>query len=1021
VRYFIFFIILCSFFTGAHAYNHPEIQWKSVATKHFIIHYYDKTEPALYASWKIAEEAFDALAPLYSYPGNEKINLALADYDDYSNGWADWTSRSIMIWIADSRFDLRGNPTWLRNVITHEVSHILSLEKKRGTQLLDWTLGMQYTSPTFAMDLVAPIPLTYFFPAWFAEGTAQLGAQALGNDCWDSRRDMLLRCAILDKKELSLDEMANFTHTGIGNEMVYNQGYSFSRFLENSVGRECMARIWKEGRQRKFGSLNFTSFFKEISRQSLEQLHTNWRDSLHIAYSQMLPGNPTAVTPIWSGGLFNRLPRVSADGKYWGWLTSERDDGYRTDLIIAPYGSTEPIVRVRWAKQSWDFGADSKSIYYLKSRTPDMNGSFLNDLYTCNLESKDERRLTHGARLYDVAAARSGSEIYCVKYLKGAFALTRFSTKTNTFSTESDGVIGAPFVAPGVSPRSVDSLVVGRIIDGNADVYLYDRASHALSLVVGSIAQEESPFWAPNGRIYFSADYDGIFNIYSITPGDSILRRHTSVVGGAFSPWVDSRGNLLAVEYVASGFRIAQCSLDSGTVYTPDRNELCVFKPLPKPAGKVTVNPKTYRPKLLRAIYELSSFATIDDTAGAMSDIFTGKGSDHFLEKSSVEINSSLVAYRADAVGKRARAMGLAGMFMPMMIDKADTNSANRQLQSSTRVAFDSNILWAKIRTRIRSDVRLPSLNFAAASIRRADRGVAAATAPTTDTSSGKTYLPQVLLAPFIQMQNSARQMTLGFSGQTYLNYLLIPVIFDLAPSLQWHCARDLMCGFSPEIMLYTAAFIKNQPLYFTTFPFWVQWQRTGYYNEDVDYNLADVTQVEAFTAFQTAPLEMRRFDDTTYTTARMVNSALQARHGIPVRRYASIGIRTDDYLQSVSATINDPKGLLNNASTFFAQINAGVDFTFPIVRNINRGRLYADNLYGTVLYDWTLYGNKDGFSSRSAHPSDTPDDIAVFHTVGARIDLGLISSYTFMRHLALAGGWEFGGRGGFFSFSLAH
>ena len=70
------------------AYNHPEIRWKTVSTRHFRIHYYDKTEPAVYAAAKIAENSYERLAHLYGYKFHRRIHLSLAAWDDYSNGLA---------------------------------------------------------------------------------------------------------------------------------------------------------------------------------------------------------------------------------------------------------------------------------------------------------------------------------------------------------------------------------------------------------------------------------------------------------------------------------------------------------------------------------------------------------------------------------------------------------------------------------------------------------------------------------------------------------------------------------------------------------------------------------------------------------------------------------------------------------------------------------------------------------------------------------------------------------------------
>jgi len=66
-----------------------------VAKRHHVSFHYPLLRPyrtAVYATWKIAEESYAALSELYDYNEREKINIALADYDDYSNGTTDWTN-----------------------------------------------------------------------------------------------------------------------------------------------------------------------------------------------------------------------------------------------------------------------------------------------------------------------------------------------------------------------------------------------------------------------------------------------------------------------------------------------------------------------------------------------------------------------------------------------------------------------------------------------------------------------------------------------------------------------------------------------------------------------------------------------------------------------------------------------------------------------------------------------------------------------------------------------------------------
>lgn len=233
-------LIILAFAICSFSYNHPELDWKTVTSKNFSIIYNESTEPALYACWKIAEEAYNKYVRVYKYPEGQKINLILADEDDYSNGLASWTDNTIKIWIPDSRFDLRDMSVWLRDVIYHEVAHIMSMEKNPNMQMLYWVMGGGYYSQDLNVEYMEPIAKFAFMPLWFSEGTAQLRSDELGGDCRDSRREMVLRDAAINKRLLTLDEMGHFTHDMIGNELVYNQGYSFTKYLEANFGKkEC--------------------------------------------------------------------------------------------------------------------------------------------------------------------------------------------------------------------------------------------------------------------------------------------------------------------------------------------------------------------------------------------------------------------------------------------------------------------------------------------------------------------------------------------------------------------------------------------------------------------------------------------------------------------------------------------------------------------------------------------------------------------------------------------------------------
>ncbi len=1012
---------------SASPFNHPEIEWKTVSTKHFNINYYDKTEPAVYPTWKIAEEAYDALADLYGYRFVDRIDISMADYDDYSNGWAAWTERNIGIWLPDADFDLRGNTTWLRNVITHELAHIISMEKGKGMQLLAWSFLFHYESPSLGVTLSEPVPFMTFVPQWFAEGAAQMGAQRLGNDCWDSRRDMVLRCAALDDRLLTLDEMGHFTHDWVRNEMVYNQGYSLTRHMEKRFGAKNVAQVWNASRSRKILGLDFNKNVRDRLGISMVQLYGQWRDSVTSAAKSRVPSEPTPVNVVSSRGTFNALVRVSRDGRYVGMLTNQNDDSRRTDLVVVSRDGAALETRVKYARASWDFHPDGKRLFYVKARDPDEHGSFYNDLFAYDMSTRKETRLTTSARVYDIAFAPDGKSICCVRFRDGAFALERFLLDRGIFATVVAGTPGEPFLSVSYPPHSSDTVVVSRLVAGKANLFVVDLKTGLSALLTASQAQEESPHWGSDNRIYFSADYDGIFNIYSVRPDGSELKRHTRVIGGAFSPWRTVDGRILFTEYTSKGFRVAECS-GEGAAFEVSNRQVCISEPLPTPKGRVTIRAKDYRSKMLRPVWQLTSSAIVLDTSDAVRDRIDGEGRGALINQLDMALTTSLALTRDDALGKKGMYLGVAGEIMPARSPKNPSDS----LQSSRRDIAHmpltrENALRRAEPPRLR---RARNDGYVLPLAQGYIENAAAAAGDSLGSSDDSVTIPLPLLVPFFGRTNRNHTPTFGLDVQGVL-LTVMPMAMLVSPWVEIQLGREVYCGATPQIMVMPMLLPAGTGVV-ASFPLWLEWFRYGYYNQDIEYNLGDVTLLSVSISPEVSPVtrisgaaaeEEAVSSDTSVTNEVWLAGGLDFRHGFPILRYASVSPKLQGYWALLGNRITDPAGVLDGESRAYAQVGTGVDFVFPIVRNINRGRLYGDNLYAALSYDLSVYGNSSFFGgpdfSVIGDPLSDTADVSVAHTVGAAVEFGFIKNYLFSRRLCAGVSWEFVKKQVFVSFRM--
>ena len=179
--------------------NQSDIKWKTADTKHFqFIYPQEYTEHASVLS-SYAEAVYDSVVGRYKkdLPGrvNAVLNNAL-----YSNGSAVPGENAVNLWLTNWDFKVRSSHGWLADVITHEFSHLVSIEN--GSKILPSIYGLQigytdYYNERITSDFSTFIPFT-LQPLWFAEGTAQFESARMGFDAWDTHRDMLLRVAALN-------------------------------------------------------------------------------------------------------------------------------------------------------------------------------------------------------------------------------------------------------------------------------------------------------------------------------------------------------------------------------------------------------------------------------------------------------------------------------------------------------------------------------------------------------------------------------------------------------------------------------------------------------------------------------------------------------------------------------------------------------------------------------------------------------------------------------------------------------
>ena len=557
-------------------FTHPELKWSTIETPHFYVHFHNGAEHTGKLTAKIAEEIYAPITSLYGYQPDGKIHFIIKDYDDFSNGAAYYLDNKIEIWASALDFELRGTHNWLRNVITHEFTHMISLgasrkitrhipafylqnigyEKEKREDVL---LGYPNRIISYA------IPFTTV-PPWFAEGVAQYQLPELQYDLWDSHRDMMLRTAVVEGKMLTYSEMNSFGKNSIGSERVYNQGYSFSGYIVEHYGLESLKKI--SNNMRSPLRFSFDSAIKKAAGKSGSELYREWKKYLEEKYATQLrdiQAHKVDGELLQKGGAANFFPRWSPDGKSVAFLTNEGADYLGQTVLVIRDQATGKMKAIKGGVHyAFSWSPDGKQIVYSRKSENNPGHSALYDLFLYDLNSEKENRLTESARAQSPNWSPDGKAIACVVNGDGTqnlalYDLAKKQLKLLTTYKNQEQVYTPQWSADG-----------GKILFGYArlrgrDLYLYDLAANETLPVFedapndgNSATDRRDAVYSPDGKkIYFSWDKNGIFNIYSVDFETFETAQLTNVIGGAFMPSANKNGELVFSTFVAEGYRIA--------------------------------------------------------------------------------------------------------------------------------------------------------------------------------------------------------------------------------------------------------------------------------------------------------------------------------------------------------------------------------------------------------------------------------------------------------------------------------
>lgn len=656
-------------------YNHPDLDWYTIETEHFSVHYPiskkstdEGNDHYLTAEWsarkyaKVAEEIWQPMCAEFNYFLKEKIHVVVLNQGDTLEGFTipnwDWIVMSGNP--GGSFYRSRGRMEWFSDVFVHEFAHVVSLKANgahsEGTYAT--TVGSLYENGVNYGRLNqtstgVQLPIGDGDSVFWTEGGAEYWSDNTNYNWWTTSRDQNIRMTVLEERLLEYDEWhsrANKRDSGWNDsERYYQQGYSFGLYLRERFGDDTYARFALEYGKR--WRPEWQTVVEDVLGIDAETLYDDWRAYVTERYADQAarirergevhgreltdgPGAWEYTSPEardayyrqeregWFGykkddelerdrelsGRYQWEPRVSPDGDYIGWLRRGRVNVYRTDedSVYAFTGESpsDPYQQERYGELSftipyaafdhgWSFvpGKDALVVTSPEDEHPRTAFTaytgirFEEDGYNWNrlfyyeypdiVEDRRGNRTvktrnpTRNNRLWqgewyeipntergsDPSVSPDGSQIAYFEYTDGTMNLVTIGIDGSNKTRLTDFDDGTWFQVADWSPDG-SKLVFGMFRNYQQNLYIANADGTDIKPIMVDEWEELDAHWARDGKIYFSADPDGVFNIYSYDPETGEFLQITNVIGGAQSPQITPEGNLVYSYYTSFGWKI---------------------------------------------------------------------------------------------------------------------------------------------------------------------------------------------------------------------------------------------------------------------------------------------------------------------------------------------------------------------------------------------------------------------------------------------------------------------------------
>ncbi|HLZ45474.1 MAG TPA: hypothetical protein VKQ05_07325 [Gemmatimonadales bacterium] len=520
---------------GQNKIQYRRFDWRVLHGEHVDLYYYPEAEELGRVALAYAEASYDVLERRFNHAVTRRIPMIV--YASHS----DFEQTNILPFIPPEgllgvteflkhrvTLPFRGSYAEFRHTIRHELVHVFQLS---------------LASQTFSRY---PRFRQVSLPLWWTEGLAEFFSAGE-----DSRDEMVLRDMTIAGRLPTLRDLA-YAYGGL----VYPVGGCIHRFLAEHYGEwrilELYNDIWKYS--------SFDAALLGVYGRSIGQLSEEWQYWMRQHYYPAVANQPPlAITArkLTALAIKPTAYQLAGDSEP-SFLFFSPSSGYTTIYSeTVAGGGRRAVVQGERSEQFESFhffesriGVNRDGIAAFSSKYAERDALFFWDLKRAKVVGRYQ--FSELVSILSPAWAPDGKSV-----VFSGLSVSGYSDLYRLWIKDPGDSLGAGRLERLTSDRYEDLDPTfspdGRTVvfssdrtpygsDGAHNLFALDLGSGAIRYLTYGDWRDEAPRWG-NGRIYFTSDRDGTFQIYSVD-STGAGRRETRSLNGAFDPqWVSGTGS----------------------------------------------------------------------------------------------------------------------------------------------------------------------------------------------------------------------------------------------------------------------------------------------------------------------------------------------------------------------------------------------------------------------------------------------------------------------------------------------